>query len=181
MNEEIASEIVESIRGKFASAVLESSIAMGEATVVIDAGHWMNVAKWLAGEGGFSFLSDLCGVDWPLRDPRFEVVYHFTDMKNFRRVAVKVRVAGDPPKIASVTSIWPTANWHERETFDMFGIVFEGHPDLTRILMPEEWEGYPLRKDYAMGKVPVEYKSISPGFATRSPGEIGSEVGGELG
>ena len=74
-----------------------------------------------------------------------------------------VGVDGEPPAVPSVTGIWPGANWFEREAYDMFGIVFEGHPNLTRILMPDEWEGHPLRKDYSVGKVPVEYKHLSPG------------------
>lgn len=181
MNEEMASEVVEELRQKFPSAVLASSTVRGEAAVVVDLPHWSGVAKWLGGEGGYTFLSDVCGVDWPTRDSRFEVVYQLTDLRNFRRITVKVPVGsrgGETPKVPTVTSIWPTANWHEREAFDMFGIVFEGHPDLSRILMPDEWEGHPLRKDYAMGKVPVEYKTISPGFATRSrAGEWGDESG----
>jgi NADH-quinone oxidoreductase subunit C len=106
----------------------------------------------------------LCAVDWPGREERFEIVYNLTDIDNPARLRIKLPVSGEDPKVPSVTSIWPTANWHEREAYDMFGIVFDGHPDLRRILMPDEWEGHPLRKDYAMGKVPVEYKSLSPGF-----------------
>jgi NADH-quinone oxidoreductase subunit C len=142
------------------------AIEAGETSVFVDASAWPAVAKRLSSELGFSFLSDLCGVDNLGSSPRFEVVYNLTDLETPSRFRVRVAVPdGDSPTIKTVTDIWPTANWMEREAFDMFGIVFEGHPDLTRILMPDEWEGFPLRKDYAVGKVPVEYKHLSPGYS----------------
>jgi NADH-quinone oxidoreductase subunit C len=104
----------------------------------------------LAGQPGlrFSFLSDLTVVDrFPL-EPRFELNYHLLSLDRKERLRLRVRLPGAEPVVASVTPVWPTANWHEREAFDLFGIRFEGHPDLTRILMPDDWEGYPLRKDY---------------------------------
>jgi NADH-quinone oxidoreductase subunit C len=159
-----ADAVLEKVRAKFANAIRSESAERGEAVIVVEPDRWMDLAKWLASDGGFSFLSDLCAVDWPGREERFEIVYNFTDLDGPARLRVKLPVSGDDPKVPSVTVIWPTANWHEREAFDMFGIVFDGHPDLRRILMPDEWEGHPLRKDYAMGKVPVEYKSLSPGF-----------------
>ena len=160
-----AENVLEKVRAKFASAIRSESADRGEAVIVVEPDQWMAMAKWLATEGGFGFLSDLCAVDWPGREERFEIVYNLTDLGDPARLRIKLPVGGeDHPKVPSVTSIWPTANWHEREAFDMFGIVFDGHPDLRRILMPDEWEGHPLRKDYAMGKVPVEYKSLSPGF-----------------
>ena len=122
-------------------------------------------SETMATEGGFGFLSDLCGADWPHRQPRFDVVCTLTDMETPCRLRVVVGVPdGSPPTAPSVTGIWTGANWFEREAYDLFGIVFEGHPDLQRILMPDEWEGHPLRKDYSVGKVPVEYKHLSPGF-----------------
>jgi len=96
----------------------------------------------------FPFLSDISVVDrFPL-EPRFEVNYHLLSLERRQRLRLKVRLGGQDPVITSVTPVWPTANWHERESFDLMGIRFEGHPDLTRILLPDEWEGYPLRKDY---------------------------------
>jgi NADH-quinone oxidoreductase subunit C len=96
----------------------------------------------------FSFLSDITTLDRFTIEPRFEVNYHLLSLDRRERVRLKVRLSGSDPSIHSVTTIWPTANWHERENFDLFGIRFEGHPDLRRILMPDDWEGYPLRKDY---------------------------------
>lgn len=156
--------MIDAIRQKFADAIVSESAERGEAGIVVDPTKWISLAKWLATDGGFTFLSDLCAVDWPDHEARFEVVYNLTDIDNSRRLRVKLPVASEPPSAPSVTSIWPTADWHEREAFDMFGIVFDGHPDLRRILMPDEWEGHPLRKDYSMGKVPVEYKHLSPGY-----------------
>ena len=105
--------------------------------------------SWLAEPSlQFTFLSDITTVDrFPL-EPRFEINYHLLSIEHKTRLRLKVRLAGGDPAILSVTPVWPTANWHERENFDLFGIRFEGHPDLSRILMPDDWEGYPLRKDY---------------------------------
>jgi NADH-quinone oxidoreductase subunit C len=96
----------------------------------------------------FNFLSDLTCVDWYPSDPRFEIVYHLFSIPNKSRVRLKVKLGGDDPSLPSITSVWPAANYFEREVFDLFGIRFEGHPYLRRIMMPENWEGHPLRKDY---------------------------------
>jgi len=96
----------------------------------------------------FNFLSDVTCVDWYPSEPRFEVVYHLLSIPKKERVRLKVRLDGGSPVVESVTSVWPGANFFEREVFDLFGIRFTGHPYLRRILMPEDWEGHPLRKDY---------------------------------
>jgi len=96
----------------------------------------------------FNFLSDVTCVDWHPQEPRFEVVYQLLSISRKERVRLKVRLSGDNPAVESVTSVWPAANFFEREVFDLFGIRFTGHPYLRRIQMPENWEGYPLRKDY---------------------------------
>jgi len=96
----------------------------------------------------FNYLSDVTCVDWYPSEPRFEVIYHLLSISKKERVRLKVRLASDSPAVESVTSVWPSANFFEREVFDLFGIRFTGHPYLRRIQMPEEWEGHPLRKDY---------------------------------
>lgn len=96
----------------------------------------------------FNFLCDVTCVDWFPSEPRFEVVYHLLSIPKRERVRLKVRIAGDSPVLHSVTSVWPAANYFEREVFDLFGVRFTGHPYLRRLLMPEDWEGHPLRKDY---------------------------------
>ncbi|HEX4075097.1 MAG TPA: NADH-quinone oxidoreductase subunit C [Candidatus Acidoferrales bacterium] len=122
----------------------------GETTIVVPREHIRRACEFLLAEPSlvFTFLSDITVLDrFPL-EPRFEVNYHLLSIEHKTRLRLKVRLAGGDPAILSVTPVWPTANWHERENFDLFGIRFEGHPDLTRILMPDDWEGYPLRKDY---------------------------------
>ncbi|MGH9713315.1 MAG: NADH-quinone oxidoreductase subunit C [Candidatus Acidiferrales bacterium] len=142
--------VVQKLREWDAKAVAEVIEFRGETTVVVPREHLQRAAEYLAGEPSlrFSFLSDITTVDrFPL-EPRFEVNYHLLSLDRRERLRLKVHLAGTDPVVHSVTSIWPTANWHERENFDLLGIRFEGHPDLRRILMPDEWEGHPLRKDY---------------------------------
>ncbi len=107
------------------------------------------------------YLADLCGADYPDNKDRFEVVYNLYSIKHGHRLRVKALVPESDPSVDSVVPVWSGANWHEREACDMYGIVFNGHPDLRRILMPEDWEGYPLRKDYPLkGPDDDEYKGF---------------------
>jgi len=96
----------------------------------------------------FDFLAELTAVDYWPKEPRFEVVYMLVSISNRLRLRLKVPLSGDDPHVATVSGIWPAANWLEREVWDLFGIAFDGHPDPRRLLMPEDWEGYPARKDY---------------------------------
>jgi NADH-quinone oxidoreductase subunit C len=96
----------------------------------------------------FNFLADITCVDWYPNEPRFEVVYHLLSIPRRERLRLKVRLAGDDPSLESITSVWPSANFFEREVYDLFGVRFADHPNLRRIMMPEDWEGHPLRKDY---------------------------------
>jgi NADH-quinone oxidoreductase subunit C len=144
------SPVVQKLREWDAQAVAEVIEFRGETTVVVPKEHLRRAAEYLAGEPSlrFSFLSDITTVDrYPL-EPRFEMNYQLLSLDRRERLRLRVRLGGKDPALASVTPVWPTANWHERENFDLFGIRFEGHPNLTRILMPDDWEGNPLRKDY---------------------------------
>lgn len=109
-------------------------------------------------DAGFETFVDLCGVDHLNREPRYDVVINLLSMEHTQRLIIKVGLAGDDPTIPSITSIYVGANFYERETWDLFGIMFEGHTDLTRILLPDEWVGHPLRKNYNVGSVPVQFK-----------------------
>jgi NADH-quinone oxidoreductase subunit C len=106
----------------------------------------------------YEFCSDVSGTDYLGEARRLHVTYHLLSMTFRRRVRLEVAVGVDDPHVPSVTKVYPTADWQERETYDMFGVIFDGHPNLTRILLPDDWEGYPQRKDYPLGGVPVEYK-----------------------
>jgi NADH-quinone oxidoreductase subunit C len=122
----------------------------GELTITVPCEQLHRVAEFLRHdpELQFDFLSDLTATDHFPLEPRFVVVYHLLSLPHRRPLQLRTRTSGTNPLVASVTNVWPTANWHEREVFDLFGIRFEGHPDLTRILLPLDWEGHPLRKDY---------------------------------
>ena len=109
---------------------------------------------------GFEMMVDLTAVDWfRKKEPRFEIVVQFLSTSKNSRKTVKVFVNDEDLTIPSITEIYPSANFYEREAYDMFGIVFEDHPDLTRILMPDDWEGHPLRKNYGSGRIPVQFKN----------------------
>jgi NADH-quinone oxidoreductase subunit C len=119
----------------------------GELTLWVESIHLLPALQELR-KAGFLVLADLTALDWYPNEPRFEVVYSLLSYERRERIRIKVKVNGADPYIESVTSIWPGAGSFEREVFDLFGIRFQGHPDLRRILLPEDWDGHPLRKDY---------------------------------
>ena len=141
---------VDKLRDWDKQAVAEVIQFRGETTVVVPPQQLVRAAEFLVSEPSlrFTFLSDISPVDRFPMEPRFELNYHLLSMERGLRLRLRVRLPGAEPALPSVSGVWATANWHEREAFDLFGIRFHGHPDLRRILMPDDWEGYPLRKDY---------------------------------
>lgn len=137
-------------------AILETKEALGETTVIADPAQIAGFCQFLKDSEKFNRLDSVTALDWHPAEPRFEVVYHLHSVQpptpsssiQVRRLRVKCRIGGTNPEMDSVTGIWGSANWYEREIFDMFGIGFRNHPNLVRILMPLDWEGHPLRKDY---------------------------------
>jgi len=144
--------VVGRLQENFPEAILETTTFRGEITVQLRAADILPLCRFLHDdpELSFNFLSDLCGVDDYPSEPRWQVVYHLCAMETKQRLRLKVSLPGAAPRVASVVSVWKAADWMEREAFDMFGITFIGHPDLRRILLTPEWEGYPLRKDYPL-------------------------------
>jgi NADH-quinone oxidoreductase subunit C len=143
-----------------ADVVTDTLFFRGRGTLTVDAGHIRAVLGALR-ERGYRFLSSVHGVDYYPHEPRLGVMYELLDMQRVDRLTVRVRVASDAPAVQSVTpdgedgAGWPTANHQEREVYDMFGVIFSGHPDLRRILMPEDYEGHPQRRDFPIGGEPV--------------------------
>jgi NADH-quinone oxidoreductase subunit C len=131
----------------------------GETTIVIDAPKIVEACEFFRDTEGleYIFLSDITAVDYYPEEPRFALCYHLYSMLYSRRLRLKVYLPGDNPRVLSVTPVFKSADWEEREAFDMMGVVFEGHPSLRRILMPDDWEGYPQRKDYPLGYEQVQF------------------------
>jgi NADH-quinone oxidoreductase subunit C len=130
----------------------------GQASLLVPPGHILAAARALRDKHGFAMLAALSAVDyWPQRQPRFHVVYQFKNIPQKSRLEVRVPLDGDEPELASISEVFPNANWHERELWDMFGLKITNHPDLRRILMPEDWAGHPLRKDYPLGYEEVQF------------------------
>lgn len=138
---------VEALESAHGPAVLAGKLEHGEATVSIEPAGIVQVCRFLKEQRGFRLVS-VTAVDWWPQEPRFEVVYHLHSIGGNERLRLKCGVAGASAEIDSVTEVWRSANWYEREVFDLFGIIFRNHPDLRRIMMPDEWQGHPLRKDY---------------------------------
>ncbi len=152
---------LEKVQEKFSDEIIETHAFRGDETVVIRPAALLSVAQFLKDTPGldFNYLMDLTAVDYLFyaggrvqKDFRFEVVYHFMSLKNNIRLRLKVAVDEKNPEVETLTGLWASANWYEREVWDMYGIRFKGHPNLKRILMYEEFVGHPLRKDYPFNK-----------------------------
>jgi NADH-quinone oxidoreductase subunit C len=165
--------VLDALKQRFESAVLETHSQFGDDTAVVEADDWFEVARFLKTDPrcAMNQFIDLTCVDYPDRDPRFEVVLHLRSLDKGHRVRLKARVGesifdshvsgeAEAPEIDSVTPLWGGANWFEREAFDMFGVAFRGHPDMRRILLYPEFKGHPLRKDYPANRIQplVEYR-----------------------
>ena len=140
-------ELVKRFRAKFGAVLLEAIEDRKQAILTVERARLVEISLYLRDEEKFDMLSDLTAVDWPKREKRFDVVLDLYSFSKNERLRLKVHAA-DAEEVPSVVRVWPAADWQEREVFDMFGIVFSGHPNLRRILLPDEWQGYPLRKDY---------------------------------
>ncbi len=148
-------------RGIPAEAIQQVTVDRGEITYYVRREHLVALCRALRDDPGlrFELCSSVSGVDYGVDvEQRLHSVYHLTSMTYRRRIRLEVAVDVDDAHMPSVVEVYPTADWHEREAYDMFGIVYDGHPALTRILMPDDWDGYPQRKDYPLGGIPVEYK-----------------------
>lgn len=146
-------KVLEDLRKKFPSNIKEVSIQFGDDIVIIDKESLLDIVKFLKNDPyAFSMLLDLTCVDYKGQKDRFQMVYHLFSLKHNLRIRIKVNIPEDDLTIDSLTVFWKNANWLEREAYDMFGIHFNGHPDLRRIFMYEGFEGYPLRKDYPLRK-----------------------------
>jgi len=155
----------------------------GRATVLVTPGVLLEVLRAARDQLGLTLLVDLTAWDRLPASPRFEVLYLLAQPGGPDRLTVRVQPDGDPPRLPSATGIYPASAWPEREVYDMYGVTFDGHPDLRRILMPDDWEGHPLRRDYALGEEAVEFKGhtpkvpseIIPFFPPHSPSGSGGE------
>jgi len=164
-------KVVEQLKARFADALGDVVKFRDETTVWVKREALLAVARWLRDDIGaqFNLLVDVCGLDYPDQDPRFRVIYHLYSIPLRHRLRLQVGLAEDDAVAPSVVPIWPGANWYEREVFDLFGIRFEGHPDLRRIVMPDDWEGHPLRKDYPLTREEVAFSFSQAEITHRKP------------
>jgi NADH-quinone oxidoreductase subunit C len=151
--------LAKALQEKFPQGVTAVEEFRGEVTVIVERKALLEVAAYLRDTDGYEFnlLSDLCGIDYLPQTPRFAISYIIYSLPHNQTLRLKVSVPETEPSVPSLTGIYPSANWPEREVYDMFGISFDNHPDLRRILMPFDWTGYPLRKDYPLGYEEVEF------------------------
>ena len=152
-------EIYTKLKGAFGDSVLSIQEVVLDSFILIAPEAIAEIARYLAEDSELAFDSLMClsGVDLSIKESNLEIVYHLFSMTHRHTIVLKVNLPKEDPHIPSVEDIWKTANWHEREAYDLYGITFEGHSDLRRILMPEDWEGHPLRKDY---KDPEFYRGM---------------------
>jgi NADH-quinone oxidoreductase subunit C len=155
----VIEKAVSLLKDEFDKAVLDVITFREQTTVVLDRTVIVEACELLRDhdELEFNFLAALTAVDYWPDEPRFKIVYQLYSLPNKVFLGLNVPVTGEDPKISTIESVFPNANWHEREVFDMFGVTFEGHSDLRRILMPQDWQGHPLRKDYPLGYEEVQF------------------------
>jgi NADH-quinone oxidoreductase subunit C len=158
---EVPSAALDSLKRAHPDAVQEVTWHAGATTVVVPAAKILEVLRFLHDDpaSALTMLTDQTAVDWPKRDKRFDVVYHLYSIPTNQRLRLKVR-AGDGESVPSATALFASADWFEREIFDLFGIRFEGHPDLRRIMMPDEWQGHPLRKEFPLEGLPEQHMRL---------------------
>jgi NADH-quinone oxidoreductase subunit C len=152
-DQQTPSQIAAALQRQHPEWVSEVIEALGEATIIVPRERIAEVCEWLktSPDHEFNFLSDVCGFDrGPEEEPRFEVNYHLFSTTKHHRLRLKVLLNEEDVRVPTVTGVWRTANWHERETYDLFGVIFDGHPDLRRILLPDDWQGHALRKDFPL-------------------------------
>jgi NADH-quinone oxidoreductase subunit C len=153
--------LAQELRDNVAGSVIDSAHSHGKGVVLVEPPMIREVLAHLKGKG-YTFLASVHGVDYFPEEPRFGVHYELLDMREVDRLTVKLRVPLDNPHVPSVTPQWPTADHQEREVYDMFGVIFDEHPDLRRILMPEDYEGFPQRRDFPMGGEAVLFTHNEP-------------------
>jgi len=159
-----ALQIAEKIKEKFPEEVLDIKEFREQVSVLLKKGRILDICRYLHDQKdlSFNYLVDVCGADYMgKKEKRFEVVYHLYSIKYHHAIRLKAEVAENDLSLNSVVPIWAGANWPEREAHDMFGIIFQGHPDLRRILMPEDWEGFPLKKDYPLKGPEKEWQGFA--------------------
>ena len=157
------SELITALRQQYGSGILEASRYLGQKYVIVDSSILQEILLRIRDVEGFDYCVDITAVHYPKREQQFDVVYVLYSFPHNERIRVKTRIK-DGEHVSSAVPIWETANWLEREVFDMFGIVFDGHPALKRILLPDEWKGHPLRKDYDILKQDQEWVQINLGI-----------------
>ena len=152
-------DVTQGLKDGFGDAITETENFRNELTLIVDTSKIEEVCRYLHDTEGleFKFLSDITGVDYYPEEPRFALCYHMLSMTSGVQLRLKAYWSDGDDPVPSVTGIWQSANWEEREAHDMFGIGFSGHPDLRRLLMPDDWQGYPQRKDYPLGYETVQF------------------------
>ena len=148
-------ELLDALQGAFPQGIILGNTEFrGDLTVLVKKSEIVSVARMLRDTLHFDLIVDVLGIDMYRPEDRFEVLYNIYSIEHRRHIRLKVRVDESDPVVQTVTGVWPGANWHERETYDMFGVKFDGHPDLRRMYMPEEFEHHPLRKDFPLMGIP---------------------------
>ncbi|HEX2034913.1 MAG TPA: NADH-quinone oxidoreductase subunit C [Chloroflexota bacterium] len=175
-------EVLQGLLDRFPECTVPAwRYADGIPTASVPAARLVEICTWLRDQSQprFELLIDVCGAHWPTRELPFEVSYILHALATNDRLRLKCSTGGETPTLPSIIGVFPAANWPEREIYDMFGVTFDGHPDLRRLLMPNDWEGHPLRKDFPLGEEPVEFyrpPAITPSVSAEAGGGTGTET-----